>query len=138
MAALRPHAGSVRRCVISGVGDIMRTFWNRVFRTCALVTLCAFLAACGPSPEQIAQRVQASMQESQDLRKLGISVTRVPVMKESGNKYQGMATVQYKGLERQVSVQVTAEGESVMWRTDPGAFMFVIQHEFQRAFGTPQ
>ena len=78
------------------------------------------------------------MQESQDLRKLGISVTRVTVMKESGNKYQGMATVQYKGLERKVSVQVTAEGESVMWRTDPGAFMFVIQHEFQRAFGTPQ
>ena len=78
------------------------------------------------------------MQESPDIRKLGISVTKVMVMKESENKYQGMATVEYKGLERLVPVQVTAEGENVMWRTEPGAFLFVIQHEFQRAFGTPQ
>jgi hypothetical protein len=138
VAALRPHADSVRNCVASGVGDIMRIFWHRVFSTFALVMLCALLAACGPSPEQIAQRVQASMQESPDVRKLGVSVTKVMVMKESGNKYQGMATVEYKGVERQVPVQVTAEGENVMWRTEPGAFMFVIQHEFQRAFGMPQ
>jgi hypothetical protein len=138
VAALRPHADSVRDCVASGVGDIMRIFLHRVFSTFALVMLCALLAACGPSLEQIAQRVQASMQESPDVRKLGVSVTKVLVMKESGNKYQGLATVEYKGLERQVPVQVTADGENVMWRTEPGAFMFVIQHEFQRTFGMPQ
>ena len=77
------------------------------------------------------------MQESPDIRKLGISVTKVMVMKESGNKYQGMATVEYKGMKREVPVNVTAEGENVMWRTEPGAFMFVMQYEFQRALGLP-
>ncbi len=93
------------------------------------------LVACGPSPDAIGQKVLDSMRESTELRQAGVSVTKVIVIKESGNKYQGIATVHYKDIERQVSVQVVTDGEGVMWKVEPGAFMFIMQHELQRAFG---
>jgi hypothetical protein len=68
-----------------------------------------------------------------ELKKLGVAITDVVVIKETGNRYQGMATVHYNGFNHQVPVQVTAEGENVIWKTDPGAFMFVVQHQIQRA-----
>ncbi len=95
------------------------------------------LAGCGSSPEEIGRRVQQSMQErftaDPQMSKFGLRVKKVVAIKEAGNKYQGVATIQYKGTERQVPVHITAEGENVIWRTDTGAFMFLMQQELEEA-----
>lgn len=55
------------------------------------LSLCATLLACSPSPEEIGQRVLRGMQHrfatDPELSKLGIAITKVVVIKESGNKY---------------------------------------------------
>ncbi len=106
----------------------------RVFVRLLVCTAASLLVACAPNPEQIGQRVMTSMQETfstdPNFTKYEIKVMKVVVVKETGNKYQGMATlVTKKGAQKQVPVQVTAEGENVIWRTEPGALLFIAQDE---------
>jgi hypothetical protein len=131
----KPHASSVRKCGARGTGDEGGSLRRHLSAAAICVSVVATLLGCGPSPEEIGERVRTSMHNNPDMRKLGVAVTRVVVIKESGNKYQGIADVRYKELERQVSVQVVAEGDNVVWKTEPGAFMFVLQHDFQQSFG---
>lgn len=109
------------------------------YRFIALTALLATLLACGPSSDDVGRTVQFSMQDwlasNPDLRQYKLKVTKVMAVKESGNKYQGIATIRFDGVERQVPVQITSDGEAVIWRTEPGAFLFVVQGELQKAFG---
>lgn len=138
----KQRVSSGTTCVASGGAEPGRLKISRLGSFSLALLLAVTLAACSPSLEKISQKVLVSMQHrfatDPELSQLGVSITKVVVIKEAGNKYQGMATVQYKGAERQVPVQVTAEGENVIWKTEPGAFMFVVQHELQRALGQSQ
>ena len=112
-------------------------------RLIVIVALClgaTALVACGPSPEQIGSNVQASMQQTfstdPNLSQFNLRVTKVVVVKEHGNKYQGMATVfTKKGTEKQVAVEVTAEGDNVIWKTEHGALLFAAQEELSEILG---
>ena len=82
--------------------------------------------------------VLSSMQEKfrtdAQLSALGVEVLRVQVLKESDNRFQGIATVKHDNDLHDVPVQITAEGDNVIWRTDSGAFAFVTQKEMRKIF----
>ena len=96
----------------------------------------ALLIGCGQSTEQIGETVKTSMQQKFDsdaqFKEWHLSVTRVQVLKQSENRYQGMATVIYEGDSHDVPVEITADGSNVMWQTPSGSFMFVALKEFQK------
>ena len=75
--------------------------------------------------------VKDSMQRQLDsdsrFSKYHLRVESVDVLHKSGNQYGGMATVRTaKGTEHQVPIDVTADGDRVLWNTGPGAFAFAI------------
>ena len=43
------------------------------------------------------------------------------------NTHKGIAKVQHKGIVYNVVVTMTADGESAMWETSPGSFLFLAQ-----------
>jgi len=135
----KPRGNSEKTCAPSGIGKMLRPSRSCARGIFVAVAVSFVLAACSPSPAEIGNKVLLGMQQrfatDPELSKLGISITSVVVVKQSDNKYQGLAIVQYKNIERQVSVEVTAQGDNVIWKTDPDAFMFVIQHELQQALG---
>jgi len=100
------------------------------------------LIGCDPAPEDIAQQVSDSMQNKfesdTEYKKYQIKVLKVIVVKETGNKYKGMATVKTRnGPERQISLQVTADGKNMMWQTENGAFLFLAQETLSQLFAEP-
>jgi maltose-binding protein MalE len=104
------------------------------------VLACALLVAVAgcsskPDTELINESVQQSMQQeldtNPDFSTYDLHVVKVVVIKASGNQYEGLATVRTKsGAEHAVSVDVTTDGEQIMWKTEPGAFVFAAQDEF--------
>jgi hypothetical protein len=94
------------------------------------------LVQCGLSTKQIAETVKTSMQQKFDsdtqFKQWHLRVTKVQVVKQGGNQYQGMATVIHEGQSHDVPIEITADGSNVMWQTQPGAFMFVAQKELQK------
>jgi len=85
--------------------------------------------------QDVADRVRQSMQHQLDtdqgLAQYHLSVHKVTVILEFGNDYQGLATIRTKkGTERDVPIHVTAVKDNVIWRTDPGAFLFAAQEEY--------
>jgi len=55
----------------------------------------------------------------------------VDVVRQSGNTYQGLAHVTYKGTRHDIPVDVTADGGNVLWKTPPGSFLFIAQDELK-------
>jgi VCBS repeat-containing protein len=83
------------------------------------------------SKTNISAMVKDSMQHQLDsdsrFSKYQLRVESVDVLHKSGNQYEGMATVRTaKGTEHQVPIDVTADGDKVLWNTGPGAFAFAI------------
>ena len=57
-------------------------------------------------------------------------ITKVDVLKQNGNQYQGMATVHgAKGIDHQVPIDITAEGDKILWRSEPGAFVWIVMEQ---------
>lgn len=94
------------------------------------------LAGCGMSTEQIGETVKVSMQQKfnsdDQFKEWHLSVTKVQVLKQGDNRFQGIATVLHEGRSHDVPVEITADGTNVMWQVQPGAFMFVAQKELQK------
>jgi hypothetical protein len=92
--------------------------------------------------EHLTQEVEQSMQEKFDsdpkFSKYDIRVEKVALVKESGNKYDGIATVHTPGSsDHEVSIDVVADRSNMMWKTQPGAFLFLIQEPDLRLSNTP-
>lgn len=85
-----------------------------------------------PSADGLPDKVLASMNEflssDQQLRETGIHVTSVTALHATGNSYEGQATVADGSVDHQVMVHITYDGDSMLWNTDPGAFMFALSH----------
>lgn len=100
------------------------------------VLAAALLIGCGQSTDQIGETVKTTMQQKFDsdaqFKKWHLSVTRVQVLKQGENRYQGIATVVYEGESHDVLVEITADGSDVMWHAPSGSFMFVALKEFQK------
>lgn len=105
----------------------------------AVTVVCALVAGgvllwqeFRPSADGVAEKVQVSMQESLDADQryasYNMHVIRVSVIRKSGNEFDGIATIRMpSGSEHQVPIDVTTDGEQVMWQTQPGAFVFLLQ-----------
>lgn len=106
---------------------------SRVKASVCLLALVAFFAGCGPSTQDIAKVVKTSMQEKFDsdpeFSKWHLTVSSVDVVRQSGNTYQGLAHVTYKGATHDVGVDITADGSNVIWKAPPGSFLFVVPDE---------
>ena len=96
------------------------------------------LQGCGMSNSDIAETVQQSMQETlnqdPDFQQYRLDVTRVDVMKESGNSYRGHAYINFRGNEHRVRVDILVDGREVMWEAPPGSFLFIAQEELRGIF----
>jgi hypothetical protein len=81
-----------------------------------------------PSREAaVADEVKTSMQNKFDtdrqFSQYHLVVSKVNVMHKSGNEYEGLAVVHTpKNVDHNVAVHVIAEGNRIMWQSDPGAF----------------
>lgn len=83
----------------------------------------------GRDTAEIATFVRDGMREQfrtdPDLAPLRLKVTNVDVVHSSGNDYRGIATVLTpKGSSHDVLVDITADGETVLWSAPPGSFAF--------------
>lgn len=81
--------------------------------------------------DQVGETVKTSMQEKFDsdpqFKDSHMTVTSVQVLKQGDNKFQGIAKITHEGASHDVLVEITADRNNVIWRTDPGAFMFLAQ-----------
>ena len=58
---------------------------------------------------------------------LGLKVLDVNLVNKSGNEYKGIATIRAgNGAKEDVSVEVTADGDNVLWEIPPGALLFAM------------
>lgn len=105
-------------------------------RKIAIVILAAVLAACGPSVDEINTQVRESMQtkfDEPDTAQYHLKVDSVKVIHDQGNKFEGIAVVEMGGQQHDVPVHVLADGKSLIWRTDQGALMFIVQDSVKKA-----
>ncbi len=109
---------------------------NNALRMVIMVMLTVMVAGCGLSKSQIGEIVKTSMQEKLDydpgFKNWHLSVTDVQVLAKGGNQYQGIAKIMYEGISHDVSVEITVDGDDVMWQIPPGSFMFVLQGEMEK------
>lgn len=106
----------------------------------AITAAVLLLAGCSgsPDPAELSNKVRDSMQETltndPNFSDYDMSVVKVTLEQPDGAEYKGVATVRTpKGTERDVPVEVTADGSDVQWRTEPGAFTFAAQEVFDGA-----
>lgn len=95
-----------------------------------------------PPAELVAATVKTSMQETfdedADLKELGLRVVDVVAVHKSDNEFKGIATVHAaNGVERDVPVDITADGDKVLWEAPPGAFVFAIDEPSPPAAAPP-
>lgn len=87
--------------------------------------------------EQLSSWVQTSIQHKMDedskFSSYGIRVNSVSLIKVSDNKYEGMVqvTTSRSSETHQVPIDVTADGDQMMWQAEPGAFLFLAQEALQ-------
>jgi hypothetical protein len=109
----------------------------------ALIAIAAavlLLAGCGKAPDraELSNKVRDSMQETlttdPNFSDFEMVVIKVELGEPSGDKYQGVATIKTpRGTQRDVPVEVTADGGDVEWKTEPGAFGFAAEEVFSGA-----
>jgi hypothetical protein len=89
------------------------------------------LAVCGCQPnvneigQQVSNLLQQKINEDRTLSQYGLVVTSVVVLREEGNKYKGIADVMMSGEKHEVSLDIIADGDRVMYEADPASFLFV-------------
>jgi hypothetical protein len=68
---------------------------------------------------------------AQQFAQYHLVVSKVDVMHKSGNDCEGLAVVHSpKNVDHNVPVHVTAEGDRIMWQSDPGAFAWAALEQF--------
>ncbi len=100
------------------------------------ILLMLALGGCGPSRDQVESKskelLQQSINSNEGLKDLGIQVSRVDAIKESDNKYKGLATVSMDGKDHQVSINILADSERIMVNAENGAFAFAAKKLVQK------
>lgn len=101
----------------------------------ALLTVLMVAGCSRGVPDGLPDDVKASMQSTLDtdagFASFDLTVRSVTLVKAQGNEYDGLAKVSTPtGPERTVAVHVTFDGEQMLWKTEPGAFMFAAQEQF--------
>jgi len=109
---------------------------TRAAKIAAIIVLAFMMAGCGLSKEQIGETVKSSMQEKfnsdPQFKKWRLTVTDVQVLSKGGNQYQGIAKITHEGTSHDVPVEITVDGNNVMWQVAPGGFAFIFQKEMEK------
>jgi hypothetical protein len=89
-----------------------------------------------PSMAGLPIRVRESMNQSlstdEQFRDFGLQVTSITVMRSVGNLFEGQATVStHQGTDHPVNVHINYDGDTLLWSTDPGAFLFAAREQLQ-------
>ena len=109
---------------------------TRVMLITGIILLALIAVGCGLSKEQIGETVKSSMQEKFDsdhqFKEWHLTVTSVQVLSKGGNQYEGIAKITHEGTSHDVPVQITADGNNVMWQVAPGGFAFILQKEMEK------
>ncbi|WP_293001559.1 hypothetical protein [Mycobacterium sp.] len=83
---------------------------------------------------EVKESMQQTFRSDPNFSKYQLTVSKVDVMHKSGNDYEGLATVHSpKPVDHQVAIHVTAEGDKMMWQSDPGAFVWAAMEQFNSA-----
>lgn len=76
----------------------------------------------------VKESLQHKLRTDPDLAKLNLAIVDVQLVNKAGNEYKGIATVKTQdGTEHDVPLDVTADGNNVLWETPPGAFLFALR-----------
>lgn len=101
----------------------------------------ALLTACSPSKEDVADGVKSMFQKrlssEEGYANLHATVSSVTLIKDQGNRYEGVATVMLDGVAHEVPVKVLADGKSVMYEAEPTALTFLLQAQIKKLFPAP-
>ncbi|BBZ55029.1 hypothetical protein MPHO_20210 [Mycolicibacterium phocaicum] len=77
---------------------------------------------------EVRSAMQSKLDTDPDLSPLHLKVTHVDLANKAGNEYKGIATVTTsRGKTHDVPIDVTADGDKLVWETAPGAFLFAVQ-----------
>ena len=91
----------------------------------------AAAVGCGMSKEKISQAVKTSMQSKFDtdlqFKSWHLTVADVQVLSKGGNLYTGIAKISFENSPHDVAVDITVDGDQVMWKVPPGSFEFVLE-----------
>jgi hypothetical protein len=75
--------------------------------------------------KQVVVSMQSELDKNPTFSKYQLKVLRVDLVKESSNKYNGFAVVLFKDTEQNVPIEVTYDGDNMMYSTKPFAFSFL-------------
>ncbi|MER1947620.1 hypothetical protein [Stutzerimonas stutzeri] len=103
-----------------------------------IVGLLAYSLITKVSTDELSARVLTSMQETidtdPDYSSYGLQFTELTVVKVQGNQYRGFATVFHEGKEHSVPVDITYDGEALMWNIEQGGLAFLAPAMFEESF----
>ncbi|ENZ79594.1 MULTISPECIES: hypothetical protein [Ralstonia] len=111
---------------------------RRLIDLMACVTTFALLSACSPSPEQVAKEVKTMFQNrlssEAGMADLHATVSTVTLIRDQGNRYGGVATVNVDGKAHEVPIKVLADGKSVMYEADSASMGFLLEAQMKKLF----
>lgn len=76
---------------------------------------------------QVKDSLQQYVKNDPDIKPYNVRVLSVDLIQVGAVKYEGMAKVRAASstVEHDVSIEVTADGERMMWESPPGEFLFL-------------
>lgn len=93
----------------------------------------ACLGCGGPRKADLEAMLQESLQRrldtGPDFQAYGLEVTGVELVSAGDHSYRGLATVFYRNQDYPVPLEVTVDGDNVLWHTQPGAFLFLVDDD---------
>jgi hypothetical protein len=97
----------------------------------AAVVAVFFIGCDARSPDAIGSTVKKGLQQQLDTNPAFkddfLVVREVSVVHEQANRYKGLASVVFEGETHQIPVNITADGENILYEIEPGAFLFIAE-----------
>lgn len=73
----------------------------------------------------VKESMQQQLSTDSSFSQYHLQVQSVEVVNKSGNQYEGMAVVRStNGIDHNVMIEVTVDGDRVLWQSPPGSFAF--------------
>lgn len=83
-------------------------------------------------PDRVLESLNQSLSTDEQFRDIGLHAKSIEVVRSAGNMFEGQAIVSTReGEDHSVFVHITYNGHTLLWRTDPGAFLFTAQEQLQ-------
>jgi len=87
-----------------------------------LLFIGAVLTGCGLSKDDIQNQVKDLLQQDFEtdtkFMNVGLQVKSVDLIKDSNNTFKGIAIVTFQGEDHKVSINVTTDGDKLMYETE--------------------